>query len=284
MITIKGKTYNSRDFFPSDSSKSDDYIKNDKQVASDNIEVKPLSISSIIFYKAKNDDKAEAIKFIKDIIANRETITVVDLDNNIEYGDLYISNFNITKYYKDGFVANIEFGYIPKTQTAMGGANQYEGYSIRNEKNIQRPLKINNIPTADLPTKTVGTLTNLGIDTSKSNVLLKSLDFDIKSLFENNVTERIQTTIGDFTGIFEIGQDGTLDIFDRFGNYLSMGNQLFSNVELMANSIPGVDVSLKVIPITEKAASDIFDISRLGQDFILNAAQVKSSFQSLGDL
>ncbi|MGL5582399.1 MAG: hypothetical protein ACRDCE_15745, partial [Cetobacterium sp.] len=74
MLQIKGKEYNSREFKPKYSSESDDFIKNDRKIASDNIQVKPLSISSIIFYKIKDntENKNDSIKFIQDIIYNQE--------------------------------------------------------------------------------------------------------------------------------------------------------------------------------------------------------------------
>lgn len=310
MIQIKGKEYNSRDFKPKYSSESDDYIKNDKKIASDNIQVKPLSISSIIFYKIKSDteDKNEAIKFIQDIIYNQELITVVDIDNNTEYGDLFITSFNIQKKYKEGFLADIEFKYNPVTETAMSGKNQYEGYSIRSERVTQKPLAKKQIAVRDLPPKTIKSLLesdnvtyedvlnfdNLEwgdeefnkdifdtLDLSDPDIIdlnkvleVEYLDFDT-TLLNDGMAEKIQTNINGFNGVFELNPDGVFDVFDTLGEPIKMGQKILTDVELIANTIPGVDVSMKLLPITQKASSVIFDISRLNKDFVLNVIRLQ---------
>lgn len=281
MLKIKDKIYNSRDFKPLHVSESDEYKKNDKKIASDNIEVQPLQATAVIFYKG---DVNEGMLYIEDIMYNQELITVTDIDNGREYGDLYISSFGITKYYLDGFVANISFGYIPITETAMAGKKTYTGYSSRNIKTVQKPLKLTTIATANLPSTTLNSLNEIGVNTNVESLTLKSLDFssfgsfiDSASDLAGNVSQKIQSTIGDFTGVFELSPDGTFDILNKAGEKLSMGQKLFSNVELLLDTIPGVDVSMKILPLTEKASNEIFDLNRLGSDFILNVSEVKNS-------
>lgn len=285
MIQINGKIYNSRDFKPKYASESDDYIKNDRKIASDNIQVKPLSISSIIFYKVKDDteDKNEAIKFIQDIIYNQELITVVDVDNNIEYNDLFISTFNIQKKYTEGFLADIEFRYNPITETAISGKNQYKGYSIRSERIIQKPLAKKQIPISDLPQKTLKNVLGdyTGTNTLNNKIInLNYLDFDTNKLTEG-IAEKIQTNVKGFNGIFELNPDGTFDIFNSLNEPIKMGQKILTDVELLANTIPGVDISLKLLPITQQASTAIFDISRLGKDFILNINELKKDIGML---
>lgn len=278
MLKIKNKIYNSRDFKPTHTSESDKYKKNDKKIASDNIEVQPLQSTATIFYKG---DINEGMLYIEDIMYNQELITVTDIDNGREYGDLYISNFSIVKYYLDGFVASISFGYIPITETAMAGKKTYTGYSSRNIKTVQKPLKLSTFTTSNLPSSTLSSLNEIGIDTSLESLTLKSLDFDD---FTSNISQKIQSTIGDFKGVFELSPDGTFDILNKIGEPLSMGQKLFSDVELLLNTVPGVDVSLKILPITQQANSAIFDISRLGKDFILNVSEVEKDIAGLGGI
>lgn len=285
MIQINGKIYNSRDFKPKYASESDDYIKNDRKIASDNIQVKPLSISSIIFYKVKDntEDKNEAIKFIQDIIYNQELITVVDVDNNVEYNGLFISIFNIQKKYTEGFLADIEFRYNPITETAMSGKNQYKGYSIRSERIIQKPLAKKQIPISDLPQKTLKNILGDSIETNTLNnkiINLNYLAFDTNKLIEGTA-EKIQTNVKGFNGIFELNPDGTFDIFNSINEPIKMGQKILTDVELLANTIPGVDISLKLLPITQQASTAIFDISRLGKDFILNVNELKKDIDML---
>lgn len=315
MLQIKGKEYNSREFKPKYSSESDDFIKNDRKIASDNIQVKPLSISSIIFYKIKDstEDKNDSIKFIQDIIYNQEMITIIDIDNDVEYGDLFISAFNIEKKYKEGFLANIEFRYNPITETASG-KSQYDGYSIRSERVIQKPLARTQVAVGNLPKKTIYSLLEsgevtyedlliedlewggeevLGIEdfdrldfSDPDSVLLdklvdvKYLDFD-SDLLNSGMSEKIQTNIGGFNGVFELNTDGTFDIFDTLGEPVRMGQKILTDVELLANTIPGANVSLKLLPITREAESAIFDMSKLNKDFVLNVTQLQDSIDKL---
>lgn len=323
MIQINGKIYNSREFKPKYASDSDDYIKNDRKIASDNIQVKPLSISSIIFYKVKDntEDKNEAIKFIQDIIYNQELITVVDVDNNVEYNDLFISTFNIQKKYTEGFLADIEFRYNPITETAVSGKNQYKGYSIRSERIIQKPLAKKQVPISNLPQKTIKSLLESGnvtiedvlnfdnipegdyfegldqgilnndifdtLDLTDPDIInlnkvidMNYLDFDTNKLTEG-ISEKIRTNVKGFNGIFELNPDGTFDIFNSLNEPIKMGQKILTDVELLANTIPGVDISLKLLPITQQASTAIFDISRLGKDFILNVNELKKDIGML---
>lgn len=278
MLQIKDKIYNSRDFKPLHTAESDKYKKNDKKIASDNIEVQPLQSTAVIFHKG---DKTDAALYIEDIIYNQELISIVDIDNGREYGDLYISHFEITKYYIDGFVADIKFGYIPITETAMAGKKTYTGYSSRNIKTVQKPLKLTTVATANLPSTTLNSLNEIGIDTNVDSLTLKSLDFDTVT---GNISEKIQSNIGSFAGVFELSPDGNFDILNKIGEPLSMGQKLFSNVELLLDTIPGVDVSLKILPLTEKASNELFDLNRLGKDFILNVSEVNKTISEIGGM
>lgn len=315
MLQIKGKEYNSREFKPKYSSESDDFIKNDRKIASDNIQVKPLSISSIIFYKIKDntENKNDSIKFIQDIIYNQEMITVVDVDNDVEYGDLFISAFNIEKKYKEGFLANIEFRYNPITETASG-KSQYDGYSIRSERVIQKPLAKTQVAVGNLPKKTMYSLIEsgeityedllkeelewggeegLGIGSFEEldfndpdSILLDKLvnvnylDFD-SELLNSGMSEKIQTNVGGFNGVFELNPDGTFDIFDTIGEPIRMGQKILMDVELLANTVPGANVSLKLLPITQEASSALFDMSRLNKDFVLKVSNLQDSIDKL---
>ncbi|MEG3013095.1 MAG: hypothetical protein RR795_01385 [Cetobacterium sp.] len=264
MIKIKGQLFNSRDFKPSHYSSSDEFIKNDRKIASDNIQVSPLSISSIIFYKAKNyENYNDKIIFIEDIIYNQELISIEDVDAGRIYNVMYISKFNITKLYIDGFVAEIEFGYVPITETAVEGQKEYKGYSSRNVVTVDKPLKSLSIPKVNLPTVTLDSLKSVGVDTSSDILNLKALDFGSIG----NISDKIMTKIGDYKGVFELAKDGVFDVLDTAGNYVSMGQKLISNAELFANTIPGVNISLKLLPITQRASEKIFDIKSLGKEF-----------------
>lgn len=312
MLQIKEKIYNSRDFLPSYASETDDYIKNDKKIASDNIQVKPLSISSVIFYKVKtgNENKNESIKFIEDIIDNQELITVVDLDNMVEYNDLHIATFNIKKIYKEGFLADISFKYVPVTETAVNGKEVYKGYSSRNSRILQKPLKKVKVEVGNLPPRTIRSILKNG-DATWDDVLnfenipegsyLDELDLtdpevialnkvleidtlDFEAVTEAGASQLIQTNVSGFNGVFDLASDGTFDILDSMGEAVSMGQKLLVDVELLANTIPGVDISLKLLPITQMAGSSVFDMSRLGKDFIVNVGNVNNSiFDILGD-
>ncbi|MGL5583167.1 MAG: hypothetical protein ACRDCE_19725, partial [Cetobacterium sp.] len=299
----------------------------DRKIASDNIQVKPLSISSIIFYKIKDntENKNDSIKFIQDIIYNQEMITVVDVDNEIEYGDLFISAFNIEKKYKEGFLANIEFRYNPITETASG-KSQYDGYSIRSERVIQKPLAKTQVAVGNLPKKTMYSLMEsgeityedllnedlewggeeglgIGGDLGDEGILgmenferldfndpdsilldklvnVNYLDFD-SELLNSGMSEKIQTNVGGFNGVFELNPDGTFDIFDTIGEPIRMGQKILTDVELLANTVPGANVSLKLLPITREASSALFDMSRLNKDFVLKVSNLQDSIDKL---
>lgn len=282
MIKIKGQTFNSRDFNLNHSSESDDYIKNDKKVASDNIQVRPLSISATIFYKVKSEieDSNEKKVFLEDILYNQSLITVVDVDNYREFNNLYLRKFNITKQYKEGFLGEVEFGYIPITETALEGKKVYKGYSNRSINSVERPLKKITLNEIETPSITKKALESIGVKSIDGKYNFKALDLSFDSVASS---KKIMSSIGDFKANFELSPSGVLDVFDDVGNSLSMGQKLITNAELLANTIPGVNISLKILPLTQKASQGVFDISSLGKDFILAANEVKSSFIEFGE-
>lgn len=290
MIRIDGKTFNSRDFKTNLQSMSDEYKKNDKKIASDNITVQPLEITAFVFYAGA--DYKEAIEFLEEIVYSQKTIDVTDLDLNKTYSNMYINKFEIEKIYPNsrrgenrGFTSNITFGYIPITQTAIAGQNQYTGYSINPTRVNQRSLLSTVFNADSLPTPTLETVKSLGKDIVEGNITLETLDFDrfvdAGSELVNYASQKIQTSIGEFTGIFELGRDGTFNIYDSLGKPLSMGQKILTNVELLANTIPGVDISIKLIPLTNRALNSIFEVDQLGKDFFLNVAEVKKDVEEI---
>ena len=291
MIKIKGQTFNSRDFTLNHTSDSDNYIKNDNKIASDNIQVQPLSISSIIFYKVKSEveNPNEKKEFLEDILYNQSLITIFDVDNYREFNNLYLRKFNITKQYKEGFLAEVEFGYIPITETAIEGKTVYKGYSNRSINSIERPLKKITLNEIETPSITKKALEGIGIKSVDGKFNFKALDLSFDNLKNvgtdllKSSSEKIMSSIGEYKANFELSPEGVLDVFDDVGNALSMGQKLITNAELLANTIPGVNVSLKILPLTQKASQGVFDVTKLGKDFVLSANEVKDTLSMVGE-
>ena len=100
---------------------------------------------------------------------------------------------------------------------------------------------------------------------------------------KNNISESILTPLGNNFLNFSVLVDGTLEILDGAGQYLAAGQNLLGNVELLANMIPGVDFSLKLLPMTEKAIDAYFDIFSLGKDWQMVVGEIKGGLEQLGN-
>ena len=73
-----------------------------------------------------------------------------------------------------------------------------------------------------------------------------------------------------------------MDILNKSGEYLAAGQRLLGNVELLANLIPGVDFTMKLLPMTQSAIDKIFEISSVGTEWQLVVNQIKEEADKLG--
>ena len=63
---------------------------------------------------------------------------------------------------------------------------------------------------------------------------------------------------------------------------IAAGQRLISNVELLANLIPGVNFSLRLLPMSQKIIDQYFDILSLGTDWELVLGEIKEEVTNIG--
>lgn len=286
MVKIKDTIFYNSAIPPSFTSYSPSEIMEDKTVATDNNTLNPVEFNFEIYYKiqTEGEDPREKRKFLEDIFYSPENlVTVEDLQEGIIYENMMLQKLTDWETFEDGFIVKIGFKQALLTQKAEAGQTA-EAKQQRNMKYVEKPLKTVTVGSAFLPDMTLGALEDMGIKADTNGLFnLECLDFGNLENIKNNISESILTPLGDKFLNFSILVDGTLEILDGAGQYLAAGQNLLGNVELLANMIPGVDFSLKLLPMTEKAIDAYFDIFSLGKDWQMVVGEIKGGLEQLGN-
>lgn len=286
MVKIKDTIFYNSPIPPSFTSYSPSEIMEDKTVATDNNTLNPVEFSFEIYYKiqTEGEDPREKRKFLEDIFYSPENlVTVEDLQEGIIYENMMLQRLTDWETFEDGFIVKVGFKQALLTQKAEAGQTA-EAKQQRNMKYVEKPLKTVTVGSAFLPDMTLGALEDMGIKPDTNGLFnLGCLDFGNLENIKNNISESILTPLGDKFLNFSILVDGTLEILDGAGQYLAAGQNLLGNVELLANMIPGVDFSLKLLPMTEKAIDAYFDIFSLGKDWQMVVGEIKGGLEQLGN-
>lgn len=286
MVKIKGSIFYNSSISPSFTAYSPSEIMEDKTVATDNNTLNPVEFNFDVYYKiqTEGEDPREKRKFLEDIFYSPENlVTVEDLQEGIIYENMMLQKLTDWETFEDGFIVKIGFKQALLTQKAEAGQTA-EAKQQRNMKYVEKPLKTVTVGGTFLPDMTLGALEGMGIKTDTNGLFnLKCLDFGNLENIKNNISESILTPLGDKFLNFNILVDGTLEILDGAGQYLAAGQNLLGNVELLANMIPGVDFSLKLLPMTEKAIDAYFDIFSLGKDWQMVVGEIKGGLEQLGN-
>lgn len=286
MVKIKDTIFYNSAIPPSFTSYSPSEIMEDKTVATDNNTLNPVEFNFDVYYKiqTEGEDPREKRKFLEDIFYSPENlVTVEDLQEGIIYENMMLQRLTDWETFEDGFIVKIGFKQALLTQKAEAGQTT-EAKQQRNMKYVEKPLKTATVGSAFLPDMTLGALEDMGIKPDTNGLFnLGCLDFGNLENIKNNISESILTPLGDKFLNFSILVDGTLEILDGAGQYLAAGQNLLGNVELLANMIPGVDFSLKLLPMTEKAIDAYFDIFSLGKDWQMVVGEIKGGLEQLGN-
>lgn len=286
MVKIKGNTFYNSPIPPSFTSYSPSEIMEDKTVATDNNTLNPVEFNFDVYYKiqTEGEDPREKRKFLEDIFYSLENlVTVEDLQEGIIYENMMLQKLTDWETFEDGFIVKIGFKQALLTQKAEAGQTA-EAKQQRNMKYVEKPLKTVTVGGTFLPDMTLGALEDMGIKADTNGLFnLECLDFGNLENIKNNISESILTPLGDKFLNFSILVDGTLEILDGAGQYLAAGQNLLGNVELLANMIPGVDFSLKLLPMTEKAIDAYFDIFSLGKDWQMVVGEIKGGLEQIGN-
>lgn len=286
MVKIKDTIFYNSPIPPSFTSYSPSEIMEDKTVATDNNTLNPVEFNFDVYYKiqTEGEDPREKRKFLEDIFYSPENlVTVEDLQEGIIYENMMLQRLTDWETFEDGFIVKIGFKQALLTQKAEAGQTA-EAKQQRNMKYVEKPLKTVTVGSAFLPDMTLGALEDMGINPDTNGLFnLECLDFGNLENIKNNISESILTPLGDKFLNFSILVDGTLEILDGAGQYLAAGQNLLGNVELLANMIPGVDFSLKLLPMTEKAIDAYFDIFSLGKDWQMVVGEIKGGLEQLGN-
>lgn len=286
MVKIKDTIFYNSPIPPSFTSYSPSEIMEDKTVATDNNTLNPVEFNFDVYYKiqTEGEDPREKRKFLEDIFYSPENlVTVEDLQEGIIYENMMLQRLTDWETFEDGFIVKIGFKQALLTQKAEAGQTS-EAKQQRNMKYVEKPLKTVTVGSAFLPDMTLGALEDMGIKPDTNGLFnLGCLDFGNLENIKNNISESILTPLGDKFLNFSILVDGTLEILDGAGQYLAAGQNLLGNVELLANMIPGVDFSLKLLPMTEKAIDVYFDIFSLGKDWQMVVGEIKGGLEQLGN-
>lgn len=286
MVKIKDAIFHNSPIPPSFTSYSPSEIMEDKTVATDNNTLNPVEINFEIYYKiqTEGEDPREKRKFLEDIFYSPENlVTVEDLQEGIIYENMMLQRLTDWETFEDGFIVKIGFKQALLTQKAEAGQTA-EAKQQRNMKYVEKPLKTVTVGSTFLPDMTLGALEDMGINPDTNGLFnLECLDFGNLENIKNNISESILTPLGNNFLNFSVLVDGTLEILDGAGQYLAAGQNLLGNVELLANMIPGVDFSLKLLPMTEKAIDAYFDIFSLGKDWQMVVGEIKGGLEQLGN-
>lgn len=286
MVKIKGTTFYNSAIPPSFTSYSPSEIMEDKTVATDNNTLNPVEFSFEIYYKiqTEGEDPREKRKILEDLFYSPENLVIVeDLQEGIIYENMMLQRLTDWQTFEDGFIVKVGFKQALLTQKAEAGQTA-EAKQQRNMKYVEKPLKTVTVGSAFLPDMTLGALEDMGIKSDTNGLFnLGCLDFGNLENIKNNISESILTPLGNNFLNFSVLVDGTLEILDGAGQYLAAGQNLLGNVELLANMIPGVDFSLKLLPMTEKAIDAYFDIFSLGKDWQMVVGEIKGGLEQLGN-
>lgn len=280
MVNINGiQLYNDM-VVPTYTATSPDDIMEDKSVATDNNLIRPMTLAFSIYYvvEDENDDYREIRKKLEDLYYSPETlITVEDVTEGIIYENMMIQTLNGFVMYENGFECKIALKQALLTVKAEAGGNNNR--PKRNVKYQEKPLKTVNVNSKYLPDISLSSLSEMGIvPDSVGNFSLKCLDF---GNLKDNISSSILTTLGGNKLNFEL-IGNSLDILNKSGEYLAAGQRLLGNVELLANLIPGVDFTMKLLPMTQSAIDKIFEISSVGTEWQLVVNQIKEEADKLG--
>lgn len=278
MVKINGiELYNDM-IVPNYSANSPDDIMEDKTVATDNNIIRPMTLSFSLYYinKDENDDYRDTRKKLEDLHYSPETlITVEDVTEGIIYENMMIQTLNGFVMYQNGFECKITLKQALLTVKAEAGANNRPK---RNVKYQEKPLKTVNVNSKYLPDISISALSEMGVTSdSLGNFSLKCLDFgDLKEK-----SSSILTNLGGNKLNFEL-INNSLDILNKSGNYLAAGQRLLGNVELLANLIPGVNFTMKLLPMTQSAIDKVFDISSVGSEWQMVVNEIKGEADRIG--
>lgn len=261
------------------SSYSPDEIMEDKTVATDNNTINPVTLEFTLYYREENylqNDYREKKKLLEDLFYSPENLVVVeDLVENTTYSNMMIQGLKNWEYFKNGFACTINLKQALLTEKAEPG-KAVGNRSQRNIKYLERPLKNVSIASQFLPDVTISSLTDMGIQADRNGLFnLKCLDFGGLEELKSKVSSSILTTLGNNKINFNLLKDGTMEILTKGGEYLAAGQRMVANVEMLANMIPGVNFSMKVLPISQKAVDKYFDILSLGKEWevVINEIQ-----------
>jgi|GEM_PF-3512326 len=286
MVKIKDTIFYNSAIAPSFTSYSPSEIMEDKTVATDNNTLNPVEFNFEIYYKiqTEGEDPREKRKILEDLFYSPENlVTVEDLQEGIIYENMMLQRLTDWETFEDGFIVKVGFKQALLTQKAEAGQT-VEAKQQRNIKYVEKPLKTVTVGSAFLPDMTLGALDDMGIKPDTNGLFnLGCLDFGNLENIKNNISENILTPLGNNFLNFSVLVDGTLEILDGAGQYLAAGQNLLGNVELLANMIPGVDFSLKLLPMTEKAIDAYFDIFSLGKDWQMVVGEIKGGLEQLGN-
>lgn len=280
MIKINGIEFYNTTVVPSYMASSSDDIMEDKTVATDNNIIRPMTLSFSIFYvnKDENDDYRDTRKKLEDLYYSPETlITLEDITEGIVYENMMIQTLNSFAIYENGFECKINLKQALLTVKAESGGNNNR--PKRNVKYQEKPLKTVNVNSKYLPDISISALSEMGVTSdSLGNFSLKCLDFgDLK----DNISSSILTNLGGNKLNFEL-IGNSLDILNKSGNYLAAGQRLLGNVELLANLIPGVNFTMKLLPMTQSAIDKVFDISSVGSEWQMVVNEIKGEADRIG--
>lgn len=280
MVKINGiELYNDM-IVPNYSANSPDDVMEDKTVATDNNVIRPITLSFSIYYinKDENDDYRETRKKLEDLHYSPENlITVEDVTEGIIYENMMIQTLNGFVMYQNGFECKITLKQALLTVKAEAGANNNR--PKRNVKYQEKPLKTVNVNSKYLPDISISALSEMGVTSdSLGNFSLKCLDF---GSLKDNISSSILTNLGGNKLNFEL-IGNSLEILNKSGEYLAAGQRLLGNVELLANLIPGVDFTMKLLPMTQLAIDKVFDIASVGTEWQVVVNQIKGEVDKLG--
>jgi len=284
MVKINGMEFFNSKITPSYSAYSPDEIMEDKTVATDNNTLNPINLEFSVYYTRKNidEDYREKREYLEDLFYSPENlITIEDLQESIIYENMMIQNLNNWEFFNNGFACVISLKQALLTQKAEPGKTATDKPQ-RNIKYIERPLKEVKVATKFLPDSTLAALSEMGIKENNGIFNLNCLDFGSLEELKSNVSNSILTTLGNNKINFNLLKDGTLDILTKGGEYLAAGQNMIANVEMLANMIPGVNFSLKLLPLTQKAVDKYFDILNLGNDWEMVVSRIKGGAEELG--
>lgn len=284
MIRIKNQEFYSGIVSPNLSLVLPDDIMEDKTVATDNARINPLKSAFEIYYvvKKKDEDYRDKRKFLEDLFYTKEPINLEDLTENITYSNMVIDGLQNWQFFPNGFSVKISFKQAILTTKAEAGLKNPSGKSIRNIKYNEKPLKQLSVSSKFIPDVSVKSLEKMNLKANEDGIFnFKCLDVGIDNL-KNGISENIISTLGNVKLKFNIFKDGTMDILDKNGEYLAAGQRLLSNVEYMANMIPGVNYSMKLLPLTDKAINQYFDILKIGKDWELVINNIEEGAEKFG--